>query len=467
MTNLKKRLLCTLLSTLLLLSVTLPARAAALPFLDVTPDNWFYTPVSELYNIHLVNGVSADSFDPHGTVTLGQALKMILLAAGFEAQAPVDDHWASGYFAFARDKGFLPTGRFNTLNSPISRLQIAELASKAMKLERTGTGSPFSDTTEAYALIAYDHGIFTGSPSGNALLFKPADTITRAEMSAVTWRIVHNRASAPVVSPAPAPAEPAPVPQSVSGVPEEKSSTYIQLAGTKVYLAEDIPKNPYDPNLFQFNENGYLTYDSDEYTCAVGIDVSKYQGVIDWKKVKESGVDFAILRLGLRGYGTGKLAMDGTFYTNLKGAQAAGLDVGVYFFSQAITPQEAVEEADYCAAALKGYKITYPVVYDWEPYDSSVDARTHGLEDAVLTQCCKAFLDRVKELGYTPMLYANPTYFYRHLDMTELTGYPLWLANYVDMTSFYYQYDMWQYTYTGTVPGIDGNVDLNIQMIKK
>ena len=467
----------------MILSLTVPARAVALPFQDVTAANWFYSAVSELYNRNLVNGVSADRFDPNGTVSLGQALKMILLAAGCGEKAPVDDHWASGYFAFARDNGFLPTGRFNTLNSPISRLQIAELAAKALGLQRTGTGNPFSDTSEAYALIASDHGIFTGSISGGKLLFKPSDTITRAEMSAVTWRIVQNRVSAPAASQTPVPAasspapaepaedavssEPEPVRQSISGVPADKSSTYIQLAGTKVYIAEDIPKNPYDPNLFRFNENGYLTYDSDEYTCAVGIDVSKYQGVIDWKKVRGSGVDFAILRLGLRGYGTGKLAMDGTFYTNLKGAQDAGLNVGVYFFSQAITPQEAVEEADYCAAALKGHQITYPVVYDWEPYDSSVDARTHGLEDEVLTQCCKAFLDRVKELGYTPMLYANPTYFYRHLDMTELTGYPLWLANYVEMTSFYYRYDMWQYTYTGTVPGIDGNVDLNIQMIKK
>ena len=496
----KKRLLCSFLSALLFLSMTVPARAADLPFRDVTPSNWFYTAVSELYNIQLVNGVSADCFDPHGTVNLGQALKMILLAAGYGPQPPVDDHWASGYFALARDGGLLPAGRFNTLNSPISRLQIAELATKALKLERTGTGTPFSDTTEAFALIAYDHGIFTGSPSGDTLVFNAADTITRAEMSAVTWRIVQNRANAPAASPAPAPAEPAAdpasapaeptnntasapaeaadktadaptepvtVPQSVSGVPAEKSSTYIQLAGTKVYLAEDIPRNPYDPDLFQFNENGYLTYDSDEYTCAVGIDVSKYQGAIDWQRVRASGIQFAILRLGLRGYGTGKLVMDETFYTNLREARAAGIQVGAYFFSQAITPQEAVEEANYCAAALKGYKITYPLIYDWEPYDSTVDARTHGLEDEVLTQCCKAFLDRVKELGYTPMLYANPTYFYRHLDMTELTGYPLWLANYVEMTSFYYQYDMWQYSYTGTVPGIEGNVDLNIQMIKK
>ena len=461
----KKRLLSLLLSILLLASLLTPARAAGLPFRDVSSANWFYTAVSELYSRQLVNGVSADCFEPNGTVSLGHALKMLLLAAGYGTQAPVDDHWASGYFALAKNRGFLPAGRFNTLDSPISRLQIAELAVKALGLVRTGTGNPFADTGEACALIASDHGIFTGSPEGDALLFKPADTITRAEMSAVTWRIVQRGA---VTTQQPAPVGSETSVQSVSGVPADKSSTYIQLAGTKVYVAEDIPKNPYDPDLFQFNSSGYLTYDSDDYTCAVGIDVSRYQGNIDWQKVRSSGVQFAILRLGYRGYGSaGNLAMDDTFYRNLQGAQAAGIQVGAYFFSQAITPQEAAAEADFCAAALKGYTITYPIVYDWEPYEVSVGARTEGLDDETLTQCSKAFLDRVKELGYTPMLYSNPTYFYRHLDMTQLTGCPLWLANYVEMTSFYYQYDIWQYSCTGSVPGIEGYVDLNIQMIKK
>ena len=452
----KKRLLSGLLALLLLLSLTVPAAAASLPFQDVPADSWFFSPVSELYSRKLISGVSASKFDPEGTISLGQALKLVLLAAGYPEQKAVDDHWASGYFALAKSRGLLPAGRFNTLDSPINRLQIAELTVKALGLTRTKSGSPFSDTTDVSALITYDHGIFTGQQSGSKLLFKPNATITRAEMSAVTWRIFQKRGSVSAVSTTSAVNAAAP-----------RSSTYIQFAGTKVYLSEDIPKNNYDPNLFRFNSNGYLTYDSDEYTCRIGIDVSKYQGDIDWAQVKASGVQFAILRLGYRGYGTGNLAMDSSFQTYYKGAQAAGIQVGVYFFSQAITPEEAVEEADFCANALKGLNITYPVVYDWEPYPSSVEARTEGLDDETLTQCSKAFLDRVRALGYTPMLYANPTYFYLHLDMFQLTGYPLWLAHYVDMTNFYYQYDMWQYSCIGTVPGISGSVDLNIQMVKK
>lgn len=462
----KQRLLSAVLALLLLGSLILPAQAAGLPFTDVKPDSWYYAAVSELYSRKLVSGTSATVFSPTGTVSLGQALKMVLLAAGYPEQKPVDDHWASGYFALAKSKGLLPAGRFNTLNSPITRLQIAELAVKALGLTRTKSGKPFSDTTDANALIAYDHGIFTGTKSGSALLFQPGATINRAEMSAVTWRICQQKAAGTVSANLTTTVSSGGPAAAASGA--NQSGTYIQFAGTKVYVAEDIPKNPYDPALFQFNSNGYLTYDSADYTCAIGIDVSKYQGTIDWAKVRASGVQFAILRLGYRGYKqTGGLALDSTFAANLQGAQAAGIQVGVYFFSQAITPQEAVEEADFCINALQPYRITYPVVYDWEPYDESVGARTNGLDDATLTACSKAFLDRVKAAGYTPMLYSNPTYFYRHLDMSQLTGYQLWLANYVSMTSFYYQYDMWQYSCTGSVPGIQGAVDLNIQMIKK
>ena len=448
----RQRLLAGLLALVLLTGLTTPASAAGLPFRDVPAGSWFYASVADLYNRKLVSGYDAYTFLPDGTVTLGEALKLILLASGYGAQSPVDGHWASGYFKLAKNKGLLPAGRFNTLNSTINRTQIAELASKALGLSRTKSIQPFSDSANSYALIAYDNGIFQGQVDGNKLLFKPNDTITRAEMSAVTCRVLQKKGTGT---------------GGTAASTGKTGGTYIQFAGTKVYVNEDIPKNPYDPNLFKFNSNGYLTYDDKTYTCRVGVDVSKYQGTIDWAKVKASGVDFAILRLGYRGYGTGALALDSPFYTDLKSAQASGVQVGVYFFSQDITPAEAVEEADFCVNALKGYQITYPIVYDWEPYAESVGARTNGLDDATLTACTKAFLDRVKAWGYTPMVYSNPTYFYLHLDMNQLTGYQIWLAHYVSMTNFYYQYNIWQYAYSGSVPGISGNVDLNIQLVKK
>ena len=149
----KKRLLSGLLCLLLLLSLTVPAAAASLPFRDVPADSWFYASVSELYNRKLISGVSADRFSPEGTISLGQALKLVLLAAGYPEQKAIDDHWASGYFALAKKNGLLPAGRFNTLDSPINRLQIAELTVKALGLKRTKSGAPFSDTSDPSALI--------------------------------------------------------------------------------------------------------------------------------------------------------------------------------------------------------------------------------------------------------------------------------------------------------------------------
>ena len=230
---------------------------------------------------------------------------------------------------------------------------------------------------------------------------------------------------------------------------------------------EEIPKNTYDNNLFQVNENGFLTYDSDEYTCKIGIDVSRYQGSIDWAAVKSAGVDFAMLRLGYRGYGTGRIVLDTYFYQNLQGALANDIEVGVYFFSQAISPEEGAEEAQFCLNALEGYSITYPIVFDWEPYPSGTGARTEGLDDKILTQCAVAFCDEVENAGYQSMVYSNLTYFYLHFDLNELINYPFWLAQYNSRPSFYYHFDIWQYGDSGSVPGIDGNVDLNIHFVPK
>ena len=169
-----------------------------------------------------------------------------------------------------------------------------------------------------------------------------------------------------------------------------------------------------------------------------------------------------MLRLGYRGYGTGKIVTDAYFETNLQGALENGIEVGVYFFSQAINEAEAVEEAQYCIDHLRDYHITYPIVFDWEPYDSSLDPRTEGLSDEMLTKCAVAFCEAVEDAGYESMVYSNLTYFYLHYDLSQLVGFPLWLAQYNETPTFYYHFDMWQYSSTGSVPGIEGNVDLDL-----
>lgn len=449
----KQKILSLLLLCCLSFSLAVPASAASsLPFSDVPSNIWYYTYVKDLYDSKVINGTTATTFSPQGTVTFGQALKLILLAAGYEEQAPTTTHWASGYYRLASQKGFLPSNLNLTLDQPITRLQIASIAVRTLGLTRTSSKSPFSDTTDQSALILYDHGVFTGVETETGLLFKPNDNITRAEVSAVIWRIDQLEEENTPTTPAP---------------PAEETGDYFYFGGKKVYVVEELPKSTYDNSLFQVNENGFLTYDSDEYTCKIGIDVSRYQESIDWAAVKGAGVQFAMLRLGYRGYGTGALVMDPYFQQNIQGAQANGIEVGVYFFSQAITPEEGAEEARFCLNALKGYHITYPIVFDWESYDSSLEPRTDGLDDKILTQCAVAFCEEVEAAGYQSMVYSNLTYFYLHFDLNQLVDYPLWLAQYNSRPSFYYHFDIWQYSGTGKVPGIDGNVDLNIHFIPK
>ena len=448
----KQKILSLLLLCCLSFSLAVPASAASsLPFSDVPSNIWYYTYVKDLYDSKVINGTTATTFSPQGTVTFGQALKLILLAAGYEEQAPTT-HWASGYYRLASQKGFLPSNLNLTLDQPITRLQIASIAVRTLGLTRTSSKSPFSDTTDQSALILYDYGVFTGVETETGLLFKPNDNITRAEVSAVIWRIDQLEEENTPTTPAP---------------PAEETGDYFYFGGKKVYVVEELPKSTYDNSLFQVNENGFLTYDSDEYTCKIGIDVSRYQENIDWAAVKGAGVQFAMLRLGYRGYGTGALVMDPYFQQNIQGAQANGIEVGVYFFSQAITPEEGAEEARFCLNALKGYHITYPIVFDWESYDSSLEPRTDGLDDKILTQCAVAFCEEVEAAGYQSMVYSNLTYFYLHFDLNQLVDYPLWLAQYNSRPSFYYHFDIWQYSGTGKVPGIDGNVDLNIHFIPK
>ena len=242
---------------------------------------------------------------------------------------------------------------------------------------------------------------------------------------------------------------------------------YLTFRGNKIPVVEGIRQNPYQNDLFRTNQNGFLTYDSAAYTSRIGIDVSSHQGDIDWAAVRSAGVDFALIRLGYRGYSQGGLVMDAKFYRNIQGALDNGIDVGVYFFSQALNAAEGAEEARFCLNAVRNYNLTYPIIFDWEPYASSVNARTKGLSNYNLTQATVSFCKTVQTAGYQPMVYNNLTYFYLHLDLSQVKSYPFWLAQYNSRPSFYYAFDIWQYSSTGRVSGINGNVDLNIEFVPK
>lgn len=208
-----------------------------------------------------------------------------------------------------------------------------------------------------------------------------------------------------------------------------------------------------------------FTYDGDYLTCISapcirGIDVSTHQKEIDWEQVKAAGFEFVMIRLGYRGSVEGLLFEDEWAQRNYQGAKAAGLKVGGYFFSQSVSPAEAIEEAEYAMKIVADWDLEMPLVYDWEFLQEGY--RTDKVDARLLTDCTKAFCDTIKKAGYNPMVYFNPTQSRKQMHLQELTDYGFWLAMYTDQMTYEYKVDMWQYTCTGSVPGIEGNVDINL-----
>lgn len=216
--------------------------------------------------------------------------------------------------------------------------------------------------------------------------------------------------------------------------------------------------NPYGPTDFQY-AGDYLTCLAGE--SVLGIDVSSFQGDIDWEQVRSAGVEFVMIRIGGRGYGEeGRLYADTKAQENYAGAKAAGLQVGAYFFSQAISVAEAKEEAAYALELIRDWELEMPVVYDWEYLGQ--EARTANVDKRTLTDCTLAFCRDMEDAGREAMTYFNPNQSDNHIYLEELTEYRSWLALYSDRMTFPYRVDMWQYTNAGSVPGIEGEVDLNL-----
>ena len=230
--------------------------------------------------------------------------------------------------------------------------------------------------------------------------------------------------------------------------------------GTNIWVYE---KNDTKAQKFYINKTSIREYK--------GIDVSAWNPDIDWEKVKyNSDVDFAILRTAFRGYTAGGIFMDSTFLYNIAKTKVYNIDIGLYFFSQAINEREAIEEANYVLNLIKKYNIDvkYPIVIDTEYSGSTTngvndyDGRADRLSREERTNVCKAFCNTINNAGYCGMIYANRDWFYNNLDMNQLSQYDIWLAHYTTKTDFKYNYDMWQYTSKGSVPGISGYVDMNI-----
>ena len=248
-------------------------------------------------------------------------------------------------------------------------------------------------------------------------------------------------------------------------LPSEITIYDIEEGYLKVPYNKQADKHSYDWKNLDRASN--YKYEDDTYTSKLGIDVSSYQKNINWKEVKNSGVDFAILRIGYRGYGeAGKIVLDPSFEQNYKEAKKAGIEVGVYFFSQAINNDEIQEEANFVINHLKGKEITYPVVYDLEKIKNDT-GRTDNLTIDEITNMSLEFCKIIKEKGYTPSIYGNAKTFTTKMKLEQFNDICKWYADYQEEPLYPYEFELWQYTESGKIKGISSNVDINIQFIKK
>ena len=438
----KKRAAVLLLAILLTATSSTTAMAAeSYLFTDLPESHWSYQYVSDLVDRGVVKGCSDGSFQPERDVTYGEVLKLILLAVGVpEPAAQPGRHWAYPYIQLALDNLLLYSFDAGNLDKPPTRREVARLAARALHFPDISGDSPYDDCDDGYVVKLYEKGVMVGVVNEDgSRSFRPDAPISRGEISAVICRMMNRNLT--------------------------EGMFYYNRCWLDVL---DLPQNPYgDSSLFSMDAKGRVTYTGGYY--AYGVDVSRYPGNIDWAAVAGDGVDFAIIRAGGRyygRYGSGAVFEDELFDQNMQGAIDAGLNVGAYFFSNAITVEEAIEEADLLLSKLEPYRenVTYPVVCEWE-YTGGVDGRTYGMDCKAVSACIKAFCERVEEAGYIPMFYSNMSQSYSMMDLRDLAQYDFWYAWWdVSYPAFLYDLQMWQYG-VGRVAGIGGEVDVNLSFV--
>lgn len=405
-------------------------------FSDVKGDEWFVPAIAVLNDAGVMNGTPEGKFLPYGLVDAGQAILLIDKAVGMDRgpleARPGDPHYASRAVKYAVKYGWVKESEVpEDLNTPVTRLYISTLAAKALGLKPVKGQSPFADLDDGYVTALYQKGLVGGSEENGKLLFNPNGNLTRVEISAMICNIM------------------------------DYMEDHIYYLGKVMEMDPDVPVFSYDKSAFA-RKGQKMTYSGSGYQTSWGIDVSHHQQEIDWQAVANDGVDFAIVRAAGRGYGAeGNLYEDSRVHQNLQGALDAGLEVGTYFFSQAITVEEAREEAALLLDLIKDYPITGPVVFDSED-NWGTRGRTHFLTPAQLSEIANAFCEEVEKAGYQPMIYFNRQLAYRNYDLGQVAQYPFWLAEYENEPSFRYHFDMWQYTSSGKVKGINGKVDMNL-----
>lgn len=450
--------------------------------------------------VYLGNGGKALAGD---TITRQQAVTMIARAFGITgtssalsysdaadiasyAQAPVAEMTARGYITDCADGRFRPTEAItraeivNILNNMIDTLG-QETTVYTGQIQGTlminaTDGAYLKDLTVAGDLI------LAPGVSGAVVLEDVSVTGTIQNLSAVELTVVEMPEDQGGAQEPEGPADSAIQPSEIY-TPSPTTGQYITYSNQQIPIYAGVEQNRLSQGDFVWSTEypGRLEYVGDEFDTRFGIDVSAYQNracennTIDWEAVRNDGVDFAMVRIGLRGYSTGSLNADAFYKQNIDGAMAAGIETGVYFFAQAITVEEAIEEAEFVLSLLEGHEINGPVAYDWEMHDSTY--RVYGTTPEMATACAIAFCRRIEEAGYDAMVYAGQYVSYIKYDQGALMPYLSWYPEYKSESSeklyptLYYQMDYWQFSSSCPIAGIgDGKttkVDANIQFIPR
>lgn len=231
-----------------------------------------------------------------------------------------------------------------------------------------------------------------------------------------------------------------------------------------VSINQYLARNNYDYSGLVYQRPLMKYYENNTRISYVGVDISKLQDYVDFTELRRAGIDFVMIKLGQRGYSSGELSLDDYFADNMRRAADAGLDIGVYFFSQAITIEEAEEEAQFVLEALAEYDIQYPVVFYMDTIDNEV-ARIDSLDKMQRTNIALKFMEIIKNNGYFPMIYGDKEWLIQKLSLGSMIGYDVWLSQEADIPDYPYQFVMWQYTTHGSIAGIAGDANLNICFI--
>lgn len=393
------------------------------------------------------------------------------------AVGPVSEMTARGYITDSQDGNFRP-------QEPITRGEIVNILGNMIQVLVQTTETYYGDVYGNLMINSADGADLKDTTIYGDLLLAPGVTgpVTLSNVhvmgslrnfSAVTPTVLDEEEPELPEEPE-TPVVPAIQPGEVY-TPGETTGAYIDYGGKQIPIYEGrTPIHLYDGDFYWNGDR--LEYIGSDFRTRFGIDVSAYQNrasenqTIDWEAVAADGVEFAMVRIGLRGYSSGAISADQFYAENIEGAMAAGIETGVYFFAQAITVEEAIEEADFVISLLEGHEINGPVAYDWEMHDATY--RVYGTTPEMATACALAFCKRIEEAGYTPMIYAGQYVSYIKYDQGAIAPYLSWYPEYKSASSeklyptFAYQMDYWQFSSSCTIDGIGGRVDANIQFIR-